>query len=428
MKPEHLLVIGDSLLTVVIAFLFFSSFKQRATPKKYVIIARIVSFCIVLIAKFVFGADPFSYLMVFSACVVLSFPYFLNLLHGVFYSCIFTVLILVVETTASVLLKTSFGDAERISFFTVLASKALLFLIIHIIYVLKYKPFSREADKKYLIVMAFPIASVLAIITQNALVLQNEHWAPVIVGLVLISDFALLFATMVVFEYTNSLYDLAMHKSKIEHANKIIEIQAMQYRSMMENSFETNKIKHDLRNFCIGIAAELKQGNTETAIEKLCSVYGEDSPLKDNSDSAVEFILSAKAEKAAAVGVKLIWECVTPQGIKVSDVDLAIILGNAIDNAVEAAEKTPNKGTVEVFILPRNNLLVIKIKNPVNGFVDVNDLSSTKSDKSSHGFGIISMKQLVEKYDGEIVFTLNEGVFTTRIIMKNSLSKTQTVF
>ena len=428
MALEVLYKIGNSLLTVLISALFFHSFMQRTSSKKKLIALGILSFLIVLISEFVFDTHPFSYLMVFSGCVVLSVAYSSNVLHGAFYSCIFTVLLMIVENTVRVLMEMGFGvpdgdDFSKLSFLSVLLSKAIMFLIIQIIYVLKYKPFSNEADKKYLTVIAFPLASALAILTQNALVIKNDNWEPTIVCLILISNFALLFATMIVFEYINSLYDLAMHKSKIEHANKIIEVQASQYRSMMENNFETNKIKHDLRNYCIGIAAELKAGNVDTALDKLCDIYGENSLLKDDSGSSIEFILKTKAEKAAAVGVKIIWECVNIQNIKISDVDLAIILGNALDNAVEAVEKIEGKGTVEALVVSRNNLLVIKIKNPVKENVDTNNLSSTKSDNNAHGFGIISMKQLADKYDGEVLFTCKDNVFTTSIVMKNTIPK-----
>ena len=138
---------------------------------------------------------------------------------------------------------------------------------------------------------------------------------------------------------------------------------------------------------------------------------------------SIEFILKTKAEKAAALGVKIIWECVNIQHIKISDVDLAIILGNALDNAVEAVEKIEYKGMVEALIVLRNNLLIIKIKNPVKEYVDTNNLSSTKPDNNVHGFGIISIKQLTNKYDGEVLFTCKDNIFTTSIVMKNTMHK-----
>ena len=121
--------------------------------------------------------------------------------------------------------------------------------------------------------------------------------------------------------------------------------------------------------------------------------------------------------------LKIIWECVNIQHIKISDVDLAIILGNALDNAVEAVEKIEYKGMVEALIVLRNNLLIIKIKNPVKEYVDTNNLSSTKPDNNVHGFGIISIKQLTNKYDGEVLFTCKDNIFTTSIVMKNTMHK-----
>ncbi|MGM9642037.1 MAG: GHKL domain-containing protein [Eubacteriales bacterium] len=63
--------------------------------------------------------------------------------------------------------------------------------------------------------------------------------------------------------------------------------------------------------------------------------------------------------------------------------------------------------------------IVIIIKNNVVANVDINNLHTTKRERGKHGFGIASIKQLVEKYEGDVAFTCENLIFETRIMLRN---------
>ena len=103
-------------------------------------------------------------------------------------------------------------------------------------------------------------------------------------------------------------------------------------------------------------------------------------------------------------------------------VDFAIILGNALDNAIEASAKIANSDDriVSISISVKNKSLIISIINPVAHDVDINHLITTKQQSNLHGFGILSMKNVASKYHGEIAFQCENKMFTTHILLMNS--------
>ena len=100
------------------------------------------------------------------------------------------------------------------------------------------------------------------------------------------------------------------------------------------------------------------------------------------------------------------------------EMDLCIILGNALDNALEACEKMPREQAQIITDLHKSGeMLFIEIKNtfkeePVSGS---DGLVTTKRDQKNHGFGLKTMVQLTKKYDGFIDYETKQGWFCLSI-------------
>jgi sensor histidine kinase regulating citrate/malate metabolism len=108
--------------------------------------------------------------------------------------------------------------------------------------------------------------------------------------------------------------------------------------------------------------------------------------------------------------------------VSISSIDLSIIIGNALDNAIEAASKLKEDSEKEIFVLVKHhqNNIIIVIKNRFEGEVDANCLSTTKSDQLNHGFGIPEIKQLAAKYGGVVAISCEDRTFELRIVLRNS--------
>ena len=114
----------------------------------------------------------------------------------------------------------------------------------------------------------------------------------------------------------------------------------------------------------------------------------------------------------------------------IQDGDLYCIFGNLMDNALEAVTKIHNedKRIINITVKSKDNLLLIQQDNYFEGDVkfDEDGLPITsKKDTNYHGFGIQSIKLLVEKYNGTITTFTNNDVFHLNILFNLDVNLTK---
>jgi sensor histidine kinase regulating citrate/malate metabolism len=103
-----------------------------------------------------------------------------------------------------------------------------------------------------------------------------------------------------------------------------------------------------------------------------------------------------------------------------SDSDLYSLFGNAIDNAVEAVAKidNPEKRTVNVIVKNTNHFISVMVENYYKGSLKYNSDGlpiTTKENNGYHGFGVKSIKIIVDKYQGTCNIRTNNGIFSLAI-------------
>ncbi|RKJ49883.1 GHKL domain-containing protein [bacterium 1XD42-8] len=117
-----------------------------------------------------------------------------------------------------------------------------------------------------------------------------------------------------------------------------------------------------------------------------------------------------------------------PQGIEIHSYDIGIILGNAVDNAIEACRKLkakePGADTfIRISSLQKGNLLILKVENSFDGQLVLKAKDefpvTDKADRKSHGIGLANIKSTVEKYQGTMDFKVNGRIFILLVMMKN---------
>lgn len=99
--------------------------------------------------------------------------------------------------------------------------------------------------------------------------------------------------------------------------------------------------------------------------------------------------------------------------------DLSALFGNALDNAIESVSKIqdPEKRLIHVSVVRQKNFLRIRVENCYEGDIHFrHGVPVTTKDESYHGFGLKSMKQTVEKYNGSLTIHAKDGWFELRIL------------
>ena len=107
------------------------------------------------------------------------------------------------------------------------------------------------------------------------------------------------------------------------------------------------------------------------------------------------------------------------QDIRIDHLYLAVLIANLLDNAIEAANQVSADKYVRFCMITDNESIVITSNNPTVNAIEGNQLKTTKKDASKHGFGMMSIRSVVEKYNGSFVWNCEEGVFSVTIILPN---------
>ena len=154
--------------------------------------------------------------------------------------------------------------------------------------------------------------------------------------------------------------------------------------------------------------------------EERSNLYSEDviSICFNSGNGIVDAILSDKKIKAAEYNIEIAFEGAVPPSL-FSAVDLCILYGNTIDNAIEACMKLPLEieKTIELTTHCLSGYIFITIINPTveDVIIKNNYVESTKEDKHLHGYGLQSLRKIVKKYKGDLSLKSENNKFIVSV-------------
>ena len=208
-------------------------------------------------------------------------------------------------------------------------------------------------------------------------------------------------------------------KAATEEYEQQIRIQADYYKELAKANYETRRFRHDFKNMHIAMEQLLKEGKCAEALEQL---QLQDRAMRhtaaqfDTGNSFADALLSHKQTRAERAGASIQFKgALSPETPEPTD--LCVILGNTLDNAIEACEKLDGKKMIEISAVCRSGFLFLTVCNPATGPVAVRGgiVETTKENKTLHGFGLYSLNTVVRKYDGTVKLFSENDRFTAEI-------------
>ena len=158
-------------------------------------------------------------------------------------------------------------------------------------------------------------------------------------------------------------------------------------------------------------------------IEEMLDNLGQNQ-MEYTGSAVLDTVLSAKIHEAQKQQIQLIPAIAIYEKLNIRTIDLALLLGNALDNAIEATANIVDEAERKIYLSVKSyqNVLHIRVKNPVLEPVRIenNTVQTTKINREFHGLGISNMKSIVEKYDGTFSIESSDGVFILNIVLENS--------
>lgn len=131
-------------------------------------------------------------------------------------------------------------------------------------------------------------------------------------------------------------------------------------------------------------------------------------------NDTVDAILYIKQQTAEKQGITFVINAEIEKDCPVSATHFAVILGNLLDNSIEASLKEENP-FIETTLQCINKKLWIIISNKCTNINTT--LNTSKPDKYLHGIGLKSVKHIVKQYDGEIIINTDDNIFKVKIMI-----------
>lgn len=229
------------------------------------------------------------------------------------------------------------------------------------------------------------------------------------------------------------LYYLFYHLSVGEEAKNRLEFinfhmfQQKESQIYMEQSYQKlRRISHDMNHYLTVILILLEQNNVEQVKQELQQKQTEinSNQLFDTGYPVLNSVITNKIKMAQRnqIQIQLFWNL--KESILINLTDVAIILANGLDNAIEAAKKVQTtQPFIQITAETVGQYLRLKISNNTVSAPVIKDgkIITTKQDKFLHGIGLESIKILAQRYEGESFTTYDNHIFTLTIILRNAL-------
>lgn len=200
--------------------------------------------------------------------------------------------------------------------------------------------------------------------------------------------------------------EIWQHRQKAYHYAK----QEEYYQQLQSKQAETRALWHDLNKYLRAAKAETDSAH---ALEQLGAMLNSSMEIVDVGNPVLNVILNEYAQTAKATGIELRMKVQVPERLGISAADLYVVIGNTMDNAIEACKALPaEERLIDLVIRTHYDTVYFQLTNPCV-------LNTPKrSSNLLRGYGLNNVRRCVESYDGNMEVR-HEGGFFTVIIHLN---------
>lgn len=411
-----------SVFDIVILISFIDIFlKKKDISIVKQILACIVTSFLVFISSF---ASVFSY---FSALLItLISIIFINVLYegnlykkillGVLFQFLYTIYSVVMVAGFSMLSNSlasflyQYDSPIRIGF--VVFTRGFIYIVLLILNKRKQEEnsvFLYSTHLFYIILTCAAIAFVIINMLVNKSFQLTQDTYMLLAGLIILFVFSIYME--------KRLFDNKLRIKQLESRAETLALQSVFYETNKQKDMEIRRTKHDLKNNLITLEMLLKDQKYEEAekyLNNLTNLPALNKTISTGND-ALDAILNINIQMNPSIQFQV---DIQMSACIIEEPSMAIIVGNALNNAIEAVNKVEDKKEIEVEIKGDSKKLVMIFQNYYfeEPKMDNGIFLTTKEDKENHGIGIYSIRKEVEKYNGKVTIDINKE--TRTFVMK----------
>lgn len=209
---------------------------------------------------------------------------------------------------------------------------------------------------------------------------------------------------------------------EVETVSMMLRNQQERYLQSKHDIDVVNRKYHDLKHYIHAIRAEVDPEARAGYVDQLeDSIRGYETSALETGSPVLDTILASKVRQAERFSVNL--TCVA-DGMAVAfmdPMDLVTIVGNAIDNAIEATAtlSRPEQRLVRLAIYRQGEFAMLRFENYFEGSLELVDglPRTTKARTLHHGYGLKNMRETAERYGGSLTARAEDDWFVVRTLI-----------
>ena len=313
----------------------------------------------------------------------------------------------------------NFPIAEKNNYSSILGgviANVLIYAVSMFINCFKNIKFGNTFPKAYWIsLFIIPVLSLIMLSITFQSVGLDSYQIAASVTIVFVINFTIFF----LFDRLSKLYQDSQKKEFVEKQNQYYEKQ-LQIINVSMKTMST--LKHDMQNHLNTILVCIEKENIDEAKNYITSMIGvskSNEEMIQTGYPAIDSLVNVKFQLAKQNGIKVSSNVHLPPDLNFSAFDSTVILGNLLDNAIRAASDVTDNKYIEFAVRYSKGILFIKISNPYKNIImkENKSMVTTKEDKVNHGFGLTSVGEVVEKYNGTVKIETDENIFTITVAL-----------
>ena len=257
--------------------------------------------------------------------------------------------------------------------------------------------------------------------TSSIAALHSEITSPLLLAIVWTAG------TFLSYYATLSMINFNEEKQQLQHQLQVQEYQALirdkQAERLAASIASTRQTRHDLHHYLLTLKTYMNQGETEKLQDSLNQFISNfESSIKTPVCENLLFsaIVRYYMDMAEESGIEFTTSIVLPPSLAIKDTDLTVILGNMLENAMEACLRQTAGEAQFIEVKSRmqgNNGLVLQCRNSYNGQVKKQDETFLSSKREGEGIGLSSIRTLCAKYHGVLKITPKDNTFTVNLLL-----------
>lgn len=214
-----------------------------------------------------------------------------------------------------------------------------------------------------------------------------------------------------------------LEQARLENRAQLLEMQAHQYRTLQEHIRQTSRQRHDFRHSVHLLTTLADRGDLESIRTHLAEYetrLAESTPVCYCANAALNALFTYYHEMAALAGVYMDWHIQMPEPLTFSELDMAGLFGNLMENAVYGCQTLPENQryfslTTEI---RHGNSLYIVSTNSFDGQASKGKDGYHSTRHNGKGTGLLSIAAIAEKYQGQARFSHKNREFFVDVILK----------